>query len=297
MQHLLQPFEVENLITDHCPVKPHRHSFFELVFILEGEGSFMINDYRFRYGKDDLFVIVPENGHHTIVETTTSFVFIRFNSKFLELSGPPFVPDKGNSWMNKIEYIFLNQQRLPDSFDSRDRTFLRLLCTATLEESLRRNTTDNELLHQLIKTMLMLIVKRIDAQSIPNNVPEKSSIRAIIEYIHQNIRIPDALRVESIAAHVNMSKNYVGEYFRKFHSKSLQQYISDYRFQLIEERLLRSDLRIGEIAYEFGFSGESHMTTAFRKHRGISPMGYRKTIQRTSVAYSTDTSHKDDDQR
>ncbi|HYI78054.1 MAG TPA: AraC family transcriptional regulator [Chryseolinea sp.] len=278
MQHLLQPFEVENVITDHCPVTPHTHSFFELVFILDGQGSYVVNEYRYRYGKDDLFVIVPEYGHHTIVETTTSFLFIRFNLEFLDQSERRLAGSQKNSLTNKIEYIFVNQQRLPDSVDPRDRLLLRLLCTSILEESLRGDRTDNQLLHQFIKTMLMIIVKRIESQSLSLVLPEKSSIRAIIEYIHQHIRVPEALRVEAIAAHVNMSKNYVGEYFRKFHSKSLQQYITDYKFQLIEERLCRSDLRVGEIAFEFGFSGESHLTTAFRKYKGTSPMRYRKTI-------------------
>src|SRR5688572_1631644 len=278
MQHLLQPFEVENVITDHCPVTPHTHSFFELVFILDGLGSYVVNEYRYRYGKDELFVIVPEYGHHTIVETTTSFLFIRFNLGFLDQAEGKLAGSQKNSLTDKIEYIFVNQQRLPDSIDLRDRILIRLLCISILDESLRGDRTDNQLLHQFIKTMLMVIVRRIESQSLSLVLPEKSSIRSIIEYIHQHIRVPEALRVEAIAAHVNMSKNYVGEYFRKFHSKSLQQYITDYKFQLIEERLCRSDLRVGEIAYEFGFSGESHLTTAFRKYKGTSPMRYRKTI-------------------
>lgn len=271
MQHLLQPFEVENLIADQCPVKPHHHSFFELVYILDGNGSYIINNCHYSYFKDDLFVIVPENGHYTIVQATTSFVFIRFNSKFLE------APDiKEDSWLHKIEYIFLNQERLKDNFDQQTKALLRLLCTSIHQESLRGHQSDNELIYQFIQTMLMVVVKRIDSRITSVKLPEKSPIQAIVNYIHQNIKSPDNLRVACIAAHVNMSKNYVGEYFKKFFSKSLQQYITDYKFQLVEECLRRSDLRLGEIAFEFGFSGESHLATAFRKHKGISPMRYRK---------------------
>ncbi len=271
MQHILQPFEVENLITNQCPVKPHSHSFFELVYILEGNGLYIINDCHYRYSKDDLFVIVPENGHHTIVQATTSFVFIRFNSKFL---GAPDV--KNDSWLHKIEYIFFNQERLKDNFDHQTKALLRLLCTSIHQESLRGYESDNELIHQFIQTMLMVIVKRIDSRITSVNLPEKSPIGTIVNYVHQNIKTPDNLRIECIAAHANMSKHYVSEYFKKFYSKSLQQYITDYKFQLIEERLRRSDLRLGEIAVEFGFSGESHLATAFRKQKGISPMRYRK---------------------
>jgi AraC-like DNA-binding protein len=282
MQHLLQLFEVESVIADQCPIRPHRHSFFELIYILEGQGSFVINDHRYPYLKDDVFVIVPENGHHTIVRHTTSFVFIRFNSKFFSVPESSLYSD-GNPLLKRIEYIFLNQQRLPGDFDPQVKSLLRALCLSIVQESLRGYELDNELLHQYIKTMLLVIVKNIDLRT-PIRLPEKSSIRAIVDYIHQNIKIPDNLRLECIADHVNMSKNYVSEYFRKYYPRSLQQYITDYRFQLIEERLRRTDLRLGEIAFEFGFVGESHLATSFKKHKGISPIRYRKTILHRSTS-------------
>lgn len=283
MQHLLQPFQVENLIAEQCPVKPHTHSFFELIYILEGNGSYMINDCWYPYVKDDVFVIVPENGHHTLVETTTSFLFIRFNSKFMDMDEGSLGGRKRNAWLDKVEYIFLHQQRLPDTSDPQTKLFLRMLCTSILEESIRDSAGDDDLLHQLIKTMLMVMVKRIDLATTPVMSPGRSGIRKILDYIHQNIRVPQMLRIEAIADHVNMSKNYVSEYFRKFYSKSPQQYITDYKFQLIEDRLRRSDVRIGEIAHEFGFSGESHLATAFRKHKGVSPLRYRKMSSKVPV--------------
>ncbi len=282
MQHLLQPIEIEKLVSNNCPVKPHRHSFFELVYILDGCGSYIINGYQYPYSKDDVFVIVPEHGHHTIVQETTSFVFIRFNSKFIQTGELSVKPGTDNPWFEKLEYIFANQQLLKRNLDQQTRKFLCLLCKTILQESSLGRATDEQLLHQLVRTMLMVIVKRIDLQTTSQPLPVRSSIRSIVDYIHRNIRNPDNLRIERIAGHVNMSKNYVSEYFKKFYSRGLQQYITDYKFRLIEDRLRRSDLRLAEIAFEFGFSGESHLATAFRKQRGISPIRYRKAIVKTS---------------
>ena len=59
----------------------------------------------------------------------------------------------------------------------------------------------------------------------------------------------------------------------------MQQYISNYKTKLIEHRLQFSDKRINEIAYEFGFTDESHFNKFFKKQRGNSPSEFRKVIR------------------
>lgn len=289
MQHLLRPFEAENLIADECPIRPHKHSFYEIVYILEGLGSCVIGKSTYRYSSDDMFIIVPENGHHTVVESTTSFLFIRFNSKFLNTPEQAGFPDRAErALLEKLEFIFLNQQKLKDQLDEHTRIFLRLLCTSILRESSGDFGNGDALVHQLVRTMLMVITKQVDTKTKQISLPEKSSIRVIVDYIHDNIKSPDRLRIECIAAHANMSKNYVNEYFKKYSAKSLQQYITDCKFQLIEERLCRSDLRLSEIAFEFGFSDESHLVSAFKRRKGVSPIRYRRLSRTSSLKASSD---------
>lgn len=50
-----------------------------------------------------------------------------------------------------------------------------------------------------------------------------------------------------------------GRVFKKQTGETLQQYISNYKLRLIETRLLHSDMRISEIAYELNFADESHL--------------------------------------
>jgi AraC-like DNA-binding protein len=46
--------------------------------------------------------------------------------------------------------------------------------------------------------------------------------------------------------------------------------------RLVETRLLHSDMRINEIAYEFNFTDESHLNRLFKKYKGINPTEFRK---------------------
>ena len=284
IQHLHQPFEIELMVAEQCPVKAHKHTFFEIVFILEGRGAYIINGQHHTYAKDDIFVIIPEHGHYTVVEVITTFVFIRFSHNTLLERTPARVTEP--EWIYRLEYIFANQHKLCDHPGKQTKTLLRALVVTLVDESGRRHHSDSALISQLIMTLLMVTIREIDHLPMPVASPGKSAVRSITDYIHSNIREPGKLKIESIARHVNMSKNYVSEFFRKHSAQNLQQYIQQYKLSLVEERLLASDLTLSEIAFEFGFAGESHLATTFKKHRGYSPAKFRKQAFATVVGNS-----------
>lgn len=45
---------------------------------------------------------------------------------------------------------------------------------------------------------------------------------------------------------------------------------------MVESKLLHSDMRIGEIAEELGFTDESHLNRLFKKYRGCNPTEFRR---------------------
>jgi AraC-like DNA-binding protein len=98
----------------------------------------------------------------------------------------------------------------------------------------------------------------------------------ILHYIHENIYAPEMIRAEQIAVHFNIAPNYLSEYFKRNNGEGLQQYIIHYKLKLVEARLQYSDLRIGEIAAELGFTDESHLNRLFKKYIRTSPSAYRK---------------------
>jgi AraC family transcriptional regulator len=49
----------------------------------------------------------------------------------------------------------------------------------------------------------------------------------------------------------------------------------DLRLNLAEDLLRGSGLSIAQIAYAAGFNSQSHLTTAMRRYRGVTPALYR----------------------
>ena len=107
-----------------------------------------------------------------------------------------------------------------------------------------------------------------------NNEVSKT-ISEITEYIEQHIR--SRLTLECIAEYSAFSKYHLHRVFRAITGTSLMEYVRARQLAHTLKELLTTDLRMIDIAMEFGFSHEQSFTRAFKKTFGITPSEYRKT--------------------
>lgn len=283
VKNLYQPFEIVYKELDECP-GAHKHNFFELIYIVDGTGTHCINKNIFHYKAGHFFLATPSICHSFNVATTTKFFLVRFNDIYLKAQQ---TADNTKDWIQKLEYIFHNNTHLPGCIlkNQGDKVLVRSLVESIIREEINKEFYYKELVQQIINTMLTIVVRNISLTT-----PEKVKAVApgaalnIVEYIHQHIYSPELLRTEKIASHFSISLNYLGEYFKKHTGESMQQYITNYKLKLVETRLLHSDLRIGEIAVEMGFTDESHLNRIFKKYYGYTPSAYRK--KETRVMHS-----------
>ena len=143
-----------------------------------------------------------------------------------------------------------------------------------------KDVYNQELIQQLVNTLIIIVARNI-AKYLPEqvNVGTEAKAMDILQYIQTNIYYPEKIKAESISDYFGISNTYLGRYFKKHADETMQQYISNYKTKLIEHRLQFSDKRINEIAYEFGFTDESHFNKFFKKQKGNSPSEFRKTIR------------------
>ncbi len=279
-QNLFLPFEIEFKKVNQCPISAHRQTFFELVYIMSGEGIYHINENKFTYGPDNLFLVRPMELHHTEVKSTTAFLFIRFNNIYLRAQKATTEHADLGNWIQKLEYIFQNSNYQQGCIirNVHDKPLVRAITDAIMQEHVNQQTLHRELVQQLINTLITLVARNIAAHIADKTKVSNTVSQDIIHYIHLNIYKSDKLKAECIADHFNISLNYISEYFKKHTGENLQQYIIHYKLALAEIRLLHSDMRLNEIAYELGFTDESHLTKTFKKYKGVSPSAYRKRM-------------------
>jgi len=272
-ENLHKPFEIIYQELDESPLlQEHEHSFFELVYIVSGSGLQCINNNVFDYHNGHLFLITPQDCHSFDVKETTKFFFIKFNDIYIKSN----MLHSDN--IQRLEFILDNANHKPGCIlrNQSDKNFVRPLIEAILREHINKDLYNHELITQLVNTLIIVVARNI-AKILPEKVNSCSEARTldILQYIQSNIYYPEKLRAKTVANHFGISEFYLGRYFKKHTNETMQQYIINYRLKLIETRLLFSDLRINEIAFELGFTDESHMNKLFRKYRNISPTEFR----------------------
>jgi AraC-like DNA-binding protein len=240
-----------------------------------------VNDNRFRYCSDHLFLVMPQDKHHFEVTGATEFLVIRFNDIYLKAQQAKDQHSNLGDWIRNLEYIFQHTTHQPGCIlrNISDKPLVKAITDAIIREYVNQQQFHQEVIQQLENTLITIVARNV-SMVIPERArqqPGNSIPQDIIHYIHQHIYSPEKLKAEHIAAHFNISLNYISEYFKKHTGENLIQYITSYKLRLVETRLQYSALRINEIAYELGFTDESHLNRTFRKYRGMSPSEFRKT--------------------
>ena len=271
-------------------MKIHKHTFFELVYIIEGEGTHNINGNDLKYGPGSLYLLSPMMIHHFTVEQLTSFVFVRFNNIYLK-----GVLDKGDrhnsgNWAQKLDYIFQSKQDQGDIIkNERDKPLTAAIIDAIIAEYELKQAMQQEVVKQLINTLITIVARNITAKNDAKTGGDTAALQ-IVNYVHLNIYDPEKLKAETIAEYFNISANYISEYFKKQTGENLQQFIINYKLSLAETRLRFSNMRLNEIAFELGFTDESHLTKTFKKYKGESPAQFKKNIRVNNAPVNFQTS-------
>lgn len=233
-----------------------------------------INKHTLPYKADKLFLVFPQDTHGFEVHKETKFFFIRFSDSFLKTQSKELI--------RKLEFIFLNHNHLPGCVvhNRTDKPLIRALVEALIREHVNQQPDRDDVIRHLINTIIAITARNITLMTPAAGNGKKTPSIELLTYIHQNIYLPEQLKVEKIAAQFNISPTYVGEYFKTQTGESLQQYIMNYKMRLVETRLQYTDMQVNEIVHELGFTDASHLGRLFSKYKGVSPSEFRKSVAR-----------------
>lgn len=233
----------------------HSHSFAELFYVVNGSGSFLIEDIEFPVTSNDMVIINPQIAH-----TETSY------------SSHP------------LEYITLGIQGISFSFDY-ETDYALFHCGSlkkelsfyfsTLLSEYEKKEAGYEQICQNLLEVLLLQLSRLSAQSFEVVVMPRASRECskIKRYIDANYA--SDLSLESLAAMAHLNKYYFAHSFAKAYGTSPMNYLTSQRLAAAKELLETTDYSIAEIARISGFSSQSYFSQAFRRQYGITAGKYR----------------------
>jgi len=273
---------------DCCPLRDRQFNFFEFVYVLSGNGMHGINGNQLPFKTGDLFLITPNDCHSFDLHQVCEFMVVRF--------APSYVRNYSWQSIDHIECLLYYASHFSGSIlmNEADKLIVGNLMQNLLHTVEHKSIYGEDLMRHLVNAIIVIAARNISIIK-PESISPNADIRIlqIIDYIQENIRQPELLKIGAISQKFGLSDTYLGSYFRKQCNESIQQYISSYRIRLMEHRLRFSDKRVHEMADEFGFADESHINKFFKRHKGVSLRVYRdsckKEILRSTVSHLTNS--------
>ncbi|HBY58391.1 MAG TPA: AraC family transcriptional regulator, partial [Solibacterales bacterium] len=94
-----------------------------------------------------------------------------------------------------------------------------------------------------------------------------------------SLRFAETLSLSELAAEVKVHPVHFASAFRKHFGCTAGDYVRRLRVDFACRRLSSSSASLAGIAFEAGFTDQSHFTRTFRRHTGVTPAQYRQSFR------------------
>ena len=241
-----------NLSTRHC------HNEYEILYVAEGQGRYLIEGAEFELKPRTLVFIRPFEYHCVEVEANSIYerYVLHFSDKFVvnEILG---VLNKLTGESDESSGMFYSPDAIPQMVVS---AFDRL------EEGANLSDTEKKFYCKLVLSELLVLLSSLGNQKIAHDEGELGArvARYINEYLERDVSL------DVIAKKFFVSKYYLCRAFKKYSGVSIHSYITQKRV-VYAKQLIESGETASGAAYKVGFGDYSAFYRAYIKVIGRAP--------------------------
>lgn len=248
--------------------KRHFHDYFAIGVIEDGVQTFSCGRDQHVNPTGGIFIIPPGEAHDGQSATDDSFTYSVFYPQASDLQQIASEMGDRSAAVPNFSHATIQDTAMSQAL-------LRL------HQRLRADTSRLEHDSAFIHTFSQLIC-RYAAQRppLPTIHRESQMVTRLRSYMDEHYA--DDIRLSDLATHVNWSPFYLLRVFRWEVGLPPHAYLESVRIRAAQ-RLIASDLPLVEIAYETGFSSQSHLTNAFKRFIGTTPGRYRAIFCKTAA--------------
>ncbi len=268
------PFYIQYGFHDEAMPEHFHHDFFELVIVLNGTATHIVNSEEFFIKKGDVFVFNMDISHgykdpHNFKIINIIYKPERLNEICNDIKKSPgykalFVLEpffrKKYSFSNtlslsisSLEYVAELGARINEEYKRKDQGYQTMIYSRFMEMVVylsRQYVIENKLLHD---TFIHLA-------------------KAVL-FLEDNYLNP--IKLEKLADEAHMSVRHFNRIFKENYGTTPFNYILQLRVDHACSLLKNSNLCIADIALESGFSDSNYFSRQFKKITGITPKEYR----------------------
>jgi len=251
------------------PQYEHTHDFFEMVYLLSGDETHLINQCPKHFHIGDLYILSP-SARHALPENDSNSISILIHPDAFEniFSGILHSQDcLGEFLMNSL---YRNDSETYLLFHTGQNKDLQNIMIQMLD--LMANADDYT--DRVLTGMLVLLFTSLSRthQDALMTAPGNDRNRKILSLIYEEY---DTITLTALAERLHYTVPYCSKYLKNHLGCNFSELLGKIRFQKAESFLMNSDMTVSQISQALGYENPENFTRAFKQRYRMTPSQYR----------------------
>ena len=258
------PLEMYDIKTENgLNLYTHYHSELEVILIKSGSGMAYVDDKSYAVGEGDILFINSQQLHGIMASDMN-------NAEFIAVVFAPEFFGQLDAVANKYVMPVIKKSVYIPTFIEKD--FQLYDCILELAEKKGSELEELKIKRLMFKIWELLIIKseRCTACTYETGIEE---IKTAIDYMKSNY--VQKIKLSKLAQLTNMSRVYFCKKFTQLAGITPIEYLIRIRIENSCHMLKNTNMEIGTIAMECGFSSFSYYSKIFKRIMGCTPKEYR----------------------
>lgn len=254
---------------EHC-YKPHRHSFFQLIWFKKSGTHFVDYD-SFDHPPNSVFFLTERQVHCFCEKSANEGLLFHFNDVFLNRAAQDAA--------NQMQYHLFNEIGQPFiELTAESREDLDYISGKLRKEILEKPYNYRQQVYHLFQSLL-LSIERL----------KRSEEEAVVfdQHLDLALRFKKAIEQEKEAFHsvayfsqiLGVSEKTLSKVSKKYFHLTPARLIHQKKILEAKRLLSNTQLTIKEIAYQLGFEQATYFTKYFKKHTEVTPKVFQKQFR------------------
>jgi AraC-like DNA-binding protein/mannose-6-phosphate isomerase-like protein (cupin superfamily) len=262
---------------------PHRHSFFQVVFVADGVAVHEFGTRIFQATAGSIFFVSPFVVHRLKFNPDTECYVLYFDAQFLQQGfGVSEVVAQDSQFCQLPELApFVYQPHCSYQLGAEEIAYVRARCVRIEQACTSRGFFDAvEARTELIQILTCVgkkyleFFRSIGHAGVEDHLLDQRA-REAIAFLKRNFR--RELQLDEVAREVHLTGNYLTLLLKRETGKSFKKLLDELRLEHSKSLLAYTDTPIKRIAIESGFPSQAHFARRFKSFTSTTPGHFRRT--------------------
>ena len=257
-------------------IEPHRHDFYEIVYVTRGSGYHILNDKRFFISEGSLFLITRGSIHGYYSEQNMQWVNIMFKPQAVNHS--IIKTDNAGTIITALLTTDLFQ------FNTNGRHGnINMIVKEMQHEYEAHQSGYQEILTGYLQVLLMTLFRSTPGQSVNAGIAADVQENDLVETVADLLGRGEDIPPETVARKAFVSPRYFQNLFKKKTGGSLTAFKRRYRIEQACRLLEETDMPVSKVMEAVNMNDAKNFYAAFRSFTGMTPGKYRTKHKKLNI--------------